>query len=158
MYKESTSNARCCIKVISVGIIPHRQYFLQNVSYVHDKARQKLVIGKFITQLHKSTSCRHVHDTAQQKHVMSACSWHISTKVRYRQVHDSSTQSTLSFLSRLGHYSSTSSWESVRLYGKGFRYCPKQNWKSHKICGLRTHNGKVEEIKHRFATLTGDKS
>ena len=116
-------------------------------------------VGMFMTQLYKSTSFRHVHNTSSQKHVMSACSWHNSTKARHvgkfkTQLHTK----PLWFLSLLVHYSSISDWDSVRLYGQGFRYCPKQNGNSHKMCELQTHNGKVEEIKHQFATLTRDKS
>lgn len=90
---------------------------------------------------------------------MSACSWHNSTKARHvgkfkTQLHTK----PLWFLSLLVHYLSISDWESVRLYGQGFRYCPKQNGNSHRMCWLQTNNGKVEEIKHRFATLTRDKS
>jgi hypothetical protein len=67
-------------------------------------------------------------------------------------------KSTLSFLSRLVHHSSTSYLKSVRLYGQSLRYRPKQNGNSHMMCGLRTHNGRAEKIKRRFATLTENKS
>jgi hypothetical protein len=139
----------------------------------------------FVTQLHESTllasswhsstqyrSCRHVHDTTTQKHVIPTYSWHSSTQsTSCRHVHDTTPHKhfigkfmaqlhtkPLSFLSLLVYNSSNSNWEPVRLYGKGFRYCPKQNGKSHITCGLRTPNGKVEEIKKLFATLRWDKS